>query len=69
MKSWLKDARMKSMLSPEDCASAIGCSRATYLSRENTPGRLSLDEVRVLHRKFNREGRKILWKALDDFRP
>ena len=69
MKSWLEDARKQSKLSPEDCASALGCSKNTYDSRENTPGKLSLDEIRVLHHEFNREGRKILWSALKEFSP
>lgn len=69
MKSWLEEARKASGLSPEDCASALGCSKNTYDSRENTPGRLNLNEIRVLHRTFNRDGRKILWSALKEFSP
>ena len=69
MKSWLEEARKKSCLSPEDCASALGCSKNTYDSRENTPGKLNLDEIRVLHRRFNAEGRKVLWNTLKEFRP
>ncbi len=69
MKSWLEEARKKSNLSPEDCASALRCSKNTYDSRENTPGKLNLDEIRVLHRTFNRDGRKVLWAALKEFSP
>ena len=69
MKSWLEDARKQSGLSPEDCASALGCSKNTYDSRENAPGRLSIDEVRALHQRFNKDGRKILWSALCEFKP
>ena len=69
MRSWLEDARKKSGLSPEDCASALRCSRATYCSRENAPGNLSIDEIRLLRNEFNKEGRKVLWTALCEFKP
>ena len=69
MKSWLEDARKTSGLSPEDCASAMGCSKNTYDSREKAPGRLNLDEVRALHSVFSKEGKKIVWSALREFRP
>ena len=69
MKSWLEEARKESGLSPEDCASALRCSRNTYISREKTPGCLSLDEIRVLRRTFNEDGRKILWSALKELSP
>ena len=69
MKSWLEEARKTSGLSPEDCASALGCSKNTYDSRENAPGRLNLNEIRALHKTFNKDGKKILWSALCEFRP
>ena len=69
MKSWLEDARKQSGLSPEDCASAMGCSKNTYDTRENAPGRLNLDEIRALHGRFNRDGRKVMWRALSEFKP
>lgn len=69
MDNWVAQARSESGLSPEDCASAMGCSRATYLSRENNPGNLTLNEIRVLNRTFNSNARKILWGALCEFRP
>ena len=69
MNSWVAEARSESGLSPEDCASAMGCSRTTYLSRENNPGNLTLNELRVLNRTFNKEARKIMWGALREFRP
>lgn len=69
MKSWLEEARKTSNLSPEDCASALRCSKNTYDSREKTPGKLSIDEIRALHRTFNKDGRKILWSALKEFSP
>lgn len=68
MKSWLLKAREASNLTPEDCASAMKCSRNTYLSRENNPGSLSISELNALHGVFNEEGRSILWAALQDFR-
>lgn len=45
------------------------CSKNTYDSRENTPGKLSLDEIRILHREFSIEGRRILWQVLNEFKP
>ena len=69
MKSWLEDARKTSGLSPEDCSSAMGCSRNTYRNREIEPGQLSLDEVRALRGVFNKDSRKILWSALSEFKP
>ena len=69
MESWVANARYESGLSPEDCASAMGCSRATYLSRENNPGNLTLNEIRVLNNVFNAKSKKILWGALSEFRP
>lgn len=62
--SWAFKARDKSKLSPEDCASAIGCSRNTYLSREKNPGELTLNEVGALQRKYNDEAKTILRTAL-----
>lgn len=69
MKSWVLEAREASGLTPENCASAMGCSRNTYLSRENNPGTLSLSELNSLHSVLNEEGRLILWGALRDFQP
>lgn len=69
MKSWLEEARKESGLTPEDCASALGCSKNTYDSRENTPGRLCLDEIRMLHGRFDKKGREVMWSALAEFRP
>lgn len=66
MKSWLYDARKASNLSPEDCASALGKSKNTYASRENNPGSLTLNEIRVLGRIFSPAGKKILNCALAD---
>lgn len=68
MKSWLLKAREASNLTPEDCASAMKCSRNTYLSRENNPGTLSIIELNALHGVFNEKARLILWAALQDFR-
>lgn len=65
MKSWLYNARKASDLSVEDCASALSCSRNTFISRENNPGTLSLDEVFALNAIFNEEGRAILRTAIN----
>lgn len=69
MKSWLHDARKASNMTPEDCASVLHCSRVTYLSRENAPGTLSLDEMHALYRAFGPKSRTILWGAVCEFRP
>ena len=69
MESWVAKARSESGLTPEDCASAMGCSRVTYLSRENNPGNLTLNEIRALNRIFNSKAKKIMWGALSEFKP
>lgn len=68
MKSWLEVARDASNLSPEDCASAMKCSRATYMSREATPGRLSLDEISRIMPVLSKEGRRVVYRALDNLK-
>lgn len=67
MTSWLKDARIASRLTPEQCAVAIGCSRNTYMNRENAPGTLSLNEILSLYSVFNDKSVSIVWNALKDF--
>lgn len=69
MKSWLEKARDASGLSPEDCASAMKCSRATYMSRENAPGKLNLDEIRCILGILTDRGKEIVWQALCEFKP
>lgn len=69
MKTWLAMAREKSELSPEDCASALGCSKNTYMSREKCPGNMSVDELRALRSVLNQDGRRILWNALRALKP
>ncbi len=69
MKSWVEKARNASELTPENCASAMNCSRTTYLNREKYPGNLSLDEIRQFHGILSPEGKKIVWNALKEFRP
>lgn len=66
MRSWLEKARRASELSPEDCASALGCSRATYESRENAPGNVTLDELGRLRRTFDDRGLEIMREAVAD---
>lgn len=69
MKSWATKARESSGLSPEDCASAIRKSRATYLNREDNPGKFDVDELRALRGVYKQEGRELLWNALQEFKP
>lgn len=59
MVSWLKQARLDSGLSLEDCASALRCSRHTYESREKKPGTLSIDELRILMPIFSSKGKGV----------
>lgn len=68
MKTWVRDARDKAGLTPEDCASTLHCSRTTYLSRENAPGTLTLTEVSVLMSLYddNSESRDIIRRAVSD---
>lgn len=66
MKSWLENAREASEMTPEDCASTLKCSRATYMSRENNPGSLNLVEIGRLRGKFNDRSNKIMKTALLD---
>lgn len=63
--SWALKAREESELSPEDCASAIGCSRNTYLNREKNPGDLTLNEIGALQRRYTSKAKIILRNALD----
>ena len=69
MKSWLREAREASGLRPENCASALMCSKNTYDSREDNPGTLKIDEIRILYGLFDKEGRRIMWRTLSEFKP
>lgn len=69
MENWVTSARKASGLSPEDCASAMGCSRTTYMSRENNPGNLTISEMRVLKSVYGEKSRKIMWTALRELHP
>lgn len=69
MKSWVTKAREESALTPEDCASAIKKSRATYLSREENPGNLDIDELRALRGIYGKKSREFMWVALQEFKP
>lgn len=68
MKTWVRDARDKAGLTPEDCASILHCSRTTYLNRENAPGTLTLTEVSVLMSLYddNSESSDIIRRAVSD---
>ena len=65
--SWAKQAREKSGLSPEDCASAIGKSRPMYDKRENSPGIITLDELCLLFPKYNDKGKTVVRNYLKQF--
>ena len=69
MTSWLEKARKEEGLTLEDCASALGCSRATFESRIKSPGALSINELHVLDKRFTGKGAKIAHDALVDAMP
>ena len=48
MKSWMQKAREAAGLAPADCAQALRLSVADYLTRENNPGMLTVDELVAL---------------------
>lgn len=52
MKSWLEQARIASGLSVEDCCKALYQSSDDFLTREQNPGMLTLNELRVLMKLF-----------------
>ena len=65
--SWAKQAREKSGLSPEDCASAISKSRPMYDKRESSPGLFTLDEVCALYPHYSEEGKAVFRDYLAQF--
>lgn len=69
MKTWLQNVREDANCSPEDYASILHCSRATYLNREKTPGTLSLNEFFALYRSSDSEAQEKMWAAIEDMRP
>ena len=54
MQSWLEQARILSGLTVEDCCQALFQSANEYLSKEQNPGTLTLNEIRVLMERLER---------------
>lgn len=48
MKSWMQRAREASGLTPAECAQTLLLSVDDYLTRENNPGMLTIDELSAL---------------------
>lgn len=69
MQSWLEEARIVSGLSVEDCAHALYQSERLYRYKEQNPGMLTLNEIRVLMKLFNDDAKQLVWGALCEFRP
>ena len=69
MTSWLEDAQEKQGLSYEDCASAIGCSRATFIDRVKRPGTLRLNELHSLDSLLEGDSLIIAREALKEAMP
>lgn len=69
MQSWLEQARVLSGLSVEECAQALYQSEASYICRENNPGILTLDELRVLMTLFSREANSLVLDVLQELTP
>lgn len=69
MHNWLEEARMVSDLSVEDCARALYQSVNSFRSKEENPGTLTLNEIRLLMKLFNDDAKQIAWKAFLEFKP
>lgn len=69
MHNWLEEARMVSDLSVEDCARALYQSANSFRLKEENPGTLTLNEIRVLMKLFNDDAKRIAWKAFLEFKP
>lgn len=69
MQSWLEQARRASDLTVADCARLLNQDEEEFLIRENSPGKLTLNEIHALYVEFNNESRAILWRALSEFDP
>lgn len=69
MQSWLEEARIVSGLSVEDCAHALYQSERLYRYKEQNPGMLTLNEIRVLMKLFNDDAKQLAWGALCEFCP
>lgn len=66
IRSWLEQARLRSNLTIADCARALCQSEISFLNRENNPGILTLNELRVLMNLFNEESKRLVREAFRD---
>lgn len=64
--NWLIQARIVSGLSMADVAKKLYMSESTYRLIEDSPGRLSINQIRALLVVFNEEGRRITMNFLGD---
>lgn len=69
MKSWLQRAREAAGMSPAECARIIDATEESFLIREESPGMLTLNELRALRSSFNDDARLIMWEALRELHP
>ena len=69
MNSWLEKAQEKGGHSPEDCASALGCSRGTFTNRKERPGTLTLNELHALDSFLTGESFRIAQAAIKEAIP
>ncbi len=60
MKSWMQQAREKAGLTPAECAKALLLSEADYLTRENNPGMLTIDELVAISFDLTEDSRRII---------
>ena len=69
MQSWLEQARILSDLTVEDCCKALYQSSDVFLDKEENPGTLTLNELRVLMNLFSPAAKRVAWNALCEFKP
>ena len=60
MKSWMQQARETAGLTTTECAKALLLSENEYLTRENNPGMLTIDELVALSFELSDESRRII---------
>lgn len=60
MKNWMQKAREAAGLAPADCARALRLSVESYLTRENNPGMLTVDELVALSFVMDKKACKII---------
>ncbi len=66
MKSWMQRAREASNQSPEACAQALRISVGDYLTRENNPGMLTVNELVALSFVLDRAACRIIADGVRD---